>query len=113
MCVHRKTREKCAVKIVDTSRLNTDDARHLEDEIDILKVCVCVCVVVGFGFCVCVCVCVGFLLLSCSGCGGWEGWVGCVDVWARRSVGCPTHAHVDIHTHTSKTKTHTLVSHKQ
>ena len=38
LCVHRKTREKCAVKIVDTTRLNPDDARHLEDEIDILKV---------------------------------------------------------------------------
>lgn len=38
LCVHRKTREKCAVKIVDLARLNVDDARHLEDEIDILKV---------------------------------------------------------------------------
>lgn len=38
LCVHRKSRQKCAVKIVDTSKLNVDDARHLEDEIDILKV---------------------------------------------------------------------------
>ena len=37
MCVHRKTKERCAVKIVDTTKLNVDDARHLEDEIDILK----------------------------------------------------------------------------
>lgn len=37
LCIHRKTKKKCAVKVVDTSRLNIDDARHMEDEIDILK----------------------------------------------------------------------------
>jgi len=38
LCIHRKTKQKCAVKVVNTSRLNLDDARHMEDEIDILKV---------------------------------------------------------------------------
>ncbi|GAB5036736.1 myosin light chain kinase, partial [Nannochloropsis oceanica] len=37
LCIHRETKKKCAVKVVDTSRLNLDDARHMEDEIDILK----------------------------------------------------------------------------
>jgi len=38
LCIHRGTKQKCAVKIVDTTKLNLDDSRHMEDEIDILQV---------------------------------------------------------------------------